>query len=220
MKNIVCIFAHPDDEAFGPGGTIALLAQKYSVRIVCVTNGEAGINSTKETRALSEIRRDELLKSAEVLGVKDVQFVGYKDGSLSNNLYHEITDKLINILDAFKPDTLLTFEPRGVSGHLDHITVSMVTSFIFEKLSYVKKIMYYCISEDNRALEGDYFIYFPPGYTRQEIHEVFDVSPVWNIKLAAMIEHRSQKHDADRIMKKLNKLPREEYFLVRKKQDK
>lgn len=217
MNSIVCIFAHPDDEAFGPSGTIALLAEKYSINIICVTNGDAGLNSSEEKRELAEIRREEMLRSAKILGVKNVTFLDYKDGSLSNNLYHEIADKLINKLNGLRPDVLLTFEPNGISGHIDHIAVSMITSFVFEKEEYVHKLMYYCISRESRALQESYFIYFPEGYTKKEINEVYDVSSVWEKKLASIMEHKSQKHDSDRILKKLEKLPKEEYFLIKEK---
>ena len=42
MKPLVCIFAHPDDEAFGPGGTIAKFAKKRPVYLICATKGESG----------------------------------------------------------------------------------------------------------------------------------------------------------------------------------
>jgi hypothetical protein len=79
--------------------------------------------------------------------------------------------------------------------------------------------MYYCISKQSRELEGPYFIYFPPGYSKGEISETYEVSSVWDKKIASMMEHRSQKHDADRIIKKLKKLPKEEYFLVKEKNE-
>lgn len=42
MKNkLVCVFAHPDDEAFGPGGTIAKFSKTHAVYILCITRGEA-----------------------------------------------------------------------------------------------------------------------------------------------------------------------------------
>src|SRR3989344_5955519 len=137
MKSIVCIFAHPDDEAFGPGGTIAILAKNYKVFIICVTDGDAGKNSSSQARELGELRKEELLASAKVLRVRKVFFLGYKDGSLNNNLYHQLAEKLTKHLAILKPVTLLTFEPSGVSGHIDHIAVSMITSFVFEKLDYV-----------------------------------------------------------------------------------
>lgn len=218
MKSIVCIFAHPDDEAFGPGGTIALLAKKYPIYIICVTNGDAEKNSTQDARDLSEVRREELLHSAKILGVKEVIFLGYKDGSLNNNLYHEIADNLIKHLKKLKPDTLLTFEPSGVSGHIDHIAVSMITSYVFKKLSFVKKLMYYCISEKHSGLEGEgYFVYFPPGYKKSQVDEVYDISSVWDNRVAAMKAHSSQKHDGDDILRILEQLPKEEYFLVDEK---
>lgn len=217
MKRAVCIFAHPDDEAFGPGGTIALLSQTHEVTLICVTNGDAGLNSTRSQKELSKIRRAELRRSAAILGVKDVIFLGYKDGTLSNALYHEIAEKLIEKLQFLQPDTLLTYEPRGVSGHIDHIAVSMITSFIFPKIPSAQTLLYYCISEENRTLHGDYFIYFPQGYRKDEIDRVVDVSSVWEKKVAGMKEHKSQKHDADSILERYKKLPKEEYFLVKEK---
>ncbi|MBI4159549.1 PIG-L family deacetylase [Candidatus Wolfebacteria bacterium] len=85
MKTIVCIFAHPDDEAFGPGGTIAKLAKKNRVYIICATKGEAGKDSRrKKMGVLHDHRASELVASAKILGVKKVYFLGFKDGTLSN----------------------------------------------------------------------------------------------------------------------------------------
>lgn len=218
MNTTVCIFAHPDDEAFGPGGTIALLAGKQDVYLICVTNGDAGDCSIEKARELSEIRHDELLTSAKILGVKKVFFLDYKDGCLSNSMYHDIASKIEQVLHDLKPDTLLTFEPRGISGHIDHIAVSMITTFLFKKLSFVKKLMYFCISDKHRTLEGDdYFIYFPPGYNRNEVDEVVDITSVWEQKVTGMKTHNSQKHDGERILEVLEQLPKEEYFLVEEK---
>lgn len=218
MKSVVCIFAHPDDEAFGPSGTIALLAKKRPVYIICVTNGDAGQNSSKATRDLSMIRKSELRRSANILGVKKVYFLEYKDGCLCNSQYHEIADKITAIVSKLNSDTLMTFELRGITGHIDHVSVSMITTYVFKKLSFIKKLMYYCIGEKHRELEGDdYFIYFPHGYKRHEIDETFHISSVWTKKMDAMRAHGSQKHDGESVRKILEQLPKEEYFLVKTK---
>src|SRR5215469_5790453 len=95
MKPVVGIFAHPDDEAFGPSGTLAKFAKEgRDVYIICVTRGDAGENHSDDTHALKDIREDELEASAKDLGVKDVIFFDFKDGTLSNNVYHEVAQKL------------------------------------------------------------------------------------------------------------------------------
>jgi LmbE family N-acetylglucosaminyl deacetylase len=214
-KVVVAVFAHPDDEAFGPAGTLAKFSKTHNVYILCATGGEAGKNSLSQTeKKLSDIRKKELHASAKIIGVKKVFFLGFEDGTLSNNLYHKLASKIEEKLKELKPGTVITFEPHGISGHIDHITVSFVTTFVVNRLKTVKNLYYYCILENERRREpGEYFIYFPDGYKRSEIDWENDISEVWEIKKHAMRAHKSQKHDADVILKVLEKLPKREHFL-------
>ena len=212
MKSLVCVFAHPDDEAFGPSGLIAKEALRRDVYLICVTDG-ASYGDTK----LIKIRKEEIKASAGILGVKKVFFLGFKDGTLSNNLYHEIAGKIEKILKTLKPDTLLTYEPRGVSGHIDHIAVSMVTAFVFEKLKFVKTLLYHCLPVGQTKFIRGYFIYFPPGYKKEEIDRVEDVAGVWDKKIEAIKAHKSQAKDGKMILSSMHLIPKKEYFLILRK---
>ena len=210
---VVAIFAHPDDEAFGPSGTITKLAKTHDIYVLCATRGEAGGN----LKNIGKVREKELRCSAQILGVKEVYFLGFADGTLSNSLYHRLAAKIEQKLKLLKPQTVLTFEPRGISGHIDHITVSLATTYVFYKLPFVQKLLYFCISEEERKLVKDYFIYFPPGYKKSDINQIVDVSDVWDTKVASMLCHKSQIADAKRILKMRQKFPKVEYFLVTNK---
>lgn len=217
---ILCIFAHPDDEAFGPSGTIAKYAKEKEIYLIYVTDGDDRTNGFH--KALPAIRSDELQKSAKILGVKKVFFLGFKDGTLCNNIYHEAVVKIQKIINKICPDSLLTFEERGCSGHIDHIFCSMVSSCIFRKTPGIKKILYFCFPKTQSALMKDYFIYFPPGFSKDKVDLVENVSDYWNQKVAAIKSHVSQKKDGNRIlklimMKKFLRLAQEEYFLVQTK---
>lgn len=218
MKSVVCIFAHPDDEAFGPGGTIANLAKTRDVYIICATKGEKGKHKGKAgKKGLGDMRARELGQSAKILGVKKVFFLGFRDGTLSNNLYHDIARKVEIILKKLKPDTILTYEPRGISGHLDHIAMSLISSYLFERLAFIKKLMQFCVLDTPERRKMKYFIYFPPGYRKLEIDFVSDVRSIWDTKIRAMMQHKSQIHDIERILKMFRKSPKIENFLVRVK---
>lgn len=215
-NTIVAIFAHPDDEAFGPSGTIATLAKTSDVYLLCATRGEAGQNDGNH-RQLGKVREKELRKSAKILGVKKVYFLGFVDGTLSNSLYHLLAKKIEQKLNLLRPETIISYEPRGVSGHIDHITVAMVTCYVFNKLPFIKTLMQYCISTEARNKFKNYFIYFPNGYKKDQIDKIIDVSSVWDTKAKAMMAHESQIKDAQRILRSRQSLPKEEYFLVFKK---
>lgn len=216
-KKVVCIFAHPDDEAFGPAGTISTLSKTHDVYIICATSGEGGKDSSG-SKDIAKTRRQELRASAKILGAKEVFFLGFKDGTLCNNIYHELAEKIQQISDPLEPELFITFENKGISGHIDHIVVSFVATFVFYTVSYGRELWYYCITrEKSDEFRRDYFIYFPKGYTRPKIQKTVDVSAVWDTRLKAMYTHVSQKHDAERIIRVINKHPKEEHFLVLKK---
>ena len=220
MKPIVGVFAHPDDEVFvGPGGTLAQFAKEgRDTYIIVATDGEAGMNKTNDARDLGEIRREELQKSAKILGIKKVFFLDYKDGTLSNNLYHEIAQKIQNILEKLDPEIVITMDNRGISGHLDHIAISFITTYVFRKLKTVKELWYYCITDAAQKVAiknlGGYFIYFPHGYKKEEITKTIDISSVWEQKKEAMIQHKSQKPDVEATLNSAKELPKEENFIV------
>ena len=163
---------------------------------------------------LPNIRKQELVASAKILGVKKVFFLGFKDGTLSNNLYHKIAAKIDKKLTRLKPNIVITFEPGGVSGHLDHIATHFITTFVIKKLKKTPELWYYFVPDTHRALPSDYFIYFPPAKEHFEAEKVIDTTEVWEIKKKAMLAHKSQAHDANRILKHIERLPKRECFLI------
>lgn len=212
-KTAVCVFAHPDDESFGPGGSIAALAQHNDVYLICATDG----NDPGKDDDLTDVRKKELQAAAAVLGILDIFYLGYEDGTLRNDIYHEVAKKIQQIVDHLQADILLTFELRGVSGHVDHMALSAMTSYVFEKSKYPTELWYYCESEAFLQNFPEYFVFTPPGYTRDAVDLVVDVSKTRSLQLAAMKAHVSQASDAALITQCMAGLPLEEYFLVRKK---
>ncbi len=219
-KNILCVIAHPDDEAFGPSGTLALLSKKHDVHILCITDGASDVRFHQMGEKLAAIRSQELQASASAIGAKSVHFLGYKDGSLCNNLYHEIAQKIDDLCGAFNVSLLITQEPRGVSGHIDHVAVSMITTFVYEKRPSIKAVWYYCITREVRAAIPTYFIHFPDGYERRNIDLVVDISAVLAQKIAAIKCHASQSKDVERILGRMPNFPKEECFLIRSRSTK
>lgn len=218
-KNILCIIAHPDDEAFGPSGTLARLSKTHDVHIACVTDGASDVRFHPMGSKLAAIRSQELQASAKIIGAKKVHFLGYKDGSLCNNLYHEIAKKIDDLCALLEVVLIITIEPKGVSGHLDHVAVSMISTFVYEKRLSIMAVWYYCITKQVRASFPTYFIHFPDGYDRNDIDIVVDISTVLDQKIAAIKCHTSQAQDVERILKRIPNFPLEECFLVRSRSD-
>lgn len=219
MRSVVGIFAHPDDEAFGPSGTMAQFAKEgRDVYIICVTRGDAGENHSEKDHDIKSIREEELEASAKELGIKDVVFLNFKDGTLSNNLYHEVADAIREQLEELQPEIIMTLEPRGISGHLDHIAVSFITTYVFYRVSFVRELWYFVITEEAQKISirhlGDYFVYFPPGYKQRDITKTVNISSTWKQKKVAMQHHESQKPDVEANLKTLEELPKEENFII------
>lgn len=226
LKKILAVFAHPDDEAFGPGGTLAKYASSgVEIHLLCATRGERGqqqfsnsnlqFSKNKKNQAIHEIRERELLRSAEVLGIKKLEFLDFVDGQLSNSNYHDLAKKITAKIESFKPQIILTLDRLGVSGHLDHIAVSMVTTYSFNKTREAQKLYYYCLPKKWYVQSlSRYFIYFPEGYKESEITTRIDFSDFWQTKKKAMFEHKSQLHDVKRLLRRFDKWPKTDHFIL------
>lgn len=212
-KRLLAVFAHPDDEAFGPSGALLQWSNDYEIDLVCVTNGARGKNPI-EHKNLAELRRSELEASAAILGISTIYFLEFEDGSLNNNNYHDLADKLQGIIDTVHPESLLTFEPRGISGHLDHIAVTSVVSFLFNKNTYIHRLLYHVMHADLRKRLPDYFVFMPPGYTNDQIDLTVDIEAEWSLKKEVILAHSSQTTDASKLLKHMEALPKEEHFIV------
>lgn len=217
-KTAFVLLAHPDDESFGPGGTIALLSKTHDIHLFCATKGEAGEDHSGDNGlSLPEKRTRELNDASSVLGIKEVVFLGYKDGLLSNSLYHEIAGKIEVHVKKLRPELILTYEPRGVSGHLDHIAMSMIASFIYTRNACIRELHYFCLDEEQRGKHQDYFIFFPPGYPTPHISKRVDISSVVDKKIAAIQKHASQVKDVKAMVEKQKRERAEEHFIIIKK---
>jgi LmbE family N-acetylglucosaminyl deacetylase len=101
-KTLLAVLAHPDDESFGLGGTLALYASKgYDVYYVCATRGEAGTVDEEHLKGFkdtAEMRTNELMRAAKELGLKDVFFLGYRDSGMPGMEANQHPEAQINAL--------------------------------------------------------------------------------------------------------------------------
>lgn len=137
-RTLLAVFAHPDDESFGPGGTLArYAAQGADVHVVIATDGSAGSveasHQSTEGVALQETRASELSNAAVALGISTVWSLPYRDSGMRGAAENRAPDALIQqplaqltaelagYLERLQPDVLLTHDPFGGYGHPDHI---------------------------------------------------------------------------------------------------
>jgi LmbE family N-acetylglucosaminyl deacetylase len=132
---ILAIFAHPDDEIFCAGGTLARhAAGGAEVMVVSATQGEAGQirdASVATRRTLGRVRAEELQLSCERLGIQQAICLDYGDGRLRDNDPLPLTKHLTKIIRSFRPDVVITFGPDGAYGHPDHVTISELATRAF-----------------------------------------------------------------------------------------
>lgn len=124
---LLAAFAHPDDEAYGPAGTIkAAVDAGARVRIVIATRGEAaslGLSRDYPPDQLARIRQAELQASARILGA-ELAILGYPDKGVEAVGSRTAVADLVREIRQFHPDVLLTFHPNGLSGHSDHLAMT------------------------------------------------------------------------------------------------
>lgn len=128
---LLAIFAHPDDESMGMGGTLARYSSEgVETHLICATRGEVGWFGPPEqypgAAALGKIRERELECAARQLGLKSLAFLDYVDGTVDQADPTEAIGKIVTHLRRIMPQVVVTFPPDGNYGHPDHIVIGQL----------------------------------------------------------------------------------------------
>lgn len=149
QKTLLAVLAHPDDESFGMGGTLALYASRgVRVFLVCATRGEVGTVDPEYMagfRSIAELRESELRCATRHLGLTEVFFLNYRDSGMPgsednrhpdaqvNRPAEDVAARVVHYIRRLKPDVVVTFDPIGGYRHPDHIQTHQATVIAFEK---------------------------------------------------------------------------------------
>ncbi len=122
-RRLLAVLAHPDDESFLMGGTLArFAAEGVEIKLITATRGEAG-RGDPDREQNGRRRERELRDAAGALSIASVEVLGYPDGRVSDVPRGELVSRVIVAIRAWRPDVVLTFGPDGISGHPDHVAV-------------------------------------------------------------------------------------------------
>jgi LmbE family N-acetylglucosaminyl deacetylase len=199
---VLSVHAHPDDQEFTVGGTLAKWARAGSTVVtVCITSGNAGSNDytppsvTRES--LAPIRRDEQREACRVLGISEVIFLDYPDGGLEPSL--ALRRDLTRIIRRHRPDAVVCGDPTvrfygaNYLNHPDHRVAADVTLDAVFPSAETRLIFPELLDE---------------GLEPHKVRAVFihgsehpdtfiDISEFLGAKLAALKEHRTQMGEWD-----------------------
>lgn len=207
MKKLIFgIFAHPDDEAFGPCGTlIKEVRDGAELHLILLTSGEAGQNPDGFPD-LGAARDTEWRQACDLIGVFGRYNLKFRDGRLNNvSMQHasieatKIIRETITSHETPVEAEFITLEPNGLTGHIDHIVAARMASFVFYRLKNeglpLSKIRYYCNDEIVAPRYTTDWIYADKGHPEHEIDEVVDARYLHREIITVMEAHRSQRAD-------------------------
>jgi LmbE family N-acetylglucosaminyl deacetylase len=139
---LMAVHAHPDDEASSTGGVLALYSgQGIQTVVVTCTNGEFGDapgqvkpgQDGHDEQAVAQLRLAELRQSCKILGVTDLELLGYHDSGMPDWEYRNRPDAFCNIpteqvaerigglIEQYRPQVVISYDPKGMYQHPDHV---------------------------------------------------------------------------------------------------
>jgi LmbE family N-acetylglucosaminyl deacetylase len=225
VLTIMAVHAHPDDEALSTGGILARYADE-GVRTVLVTctNGELGDapggikpgDPAHDESIVVPLRRKELEASCRVLGVSDLEFLGYHDSGMegwpqndaTGSFWHapvsEAGHRLAELMEKYRPQVVVTYDENGFYGHPDHIQANRITLAAIAECNIPDKLYYTAVPRS--AIRGMGDVLAQAGLDRPtEIEEnpdfgtpdelvttTVDCRAVANRKFASLTAHASQ----------------------------
>lgn len=134
-RNILLIYAHPDDETFSAAGTVCRYAEEeVETNLICATRGDKGKTGEPPVctdEELPAVREQELWHAAEILGIRNVHLLDCQDEKLSDADAEKMREQLVRFIRLYRPDVIITFDPNGENLHPDHIAISRFVADAF-----------------------------------------------------------------------------------------
>ena len=193
-RQVLVIFPHPDDEAYGVSGTIATHVEAGTpVAYACLTLGEMGRNlgvppfTTREH--LPTIRKKELEEACEIMGISDLRMLGYRDKTIEFENQPKLINHLKTIIEDIDPSLVITFYP-GFSVHPDHDATGAAVIEAVKLIEIEKRPKVHCVAFSRNCED---FIGKPDI--------INNIEKMAEIKLAAIEAHRSQTQYTIQAMK-------------------
>jgi LmbE family N-acetylglucosaminyl deacetylase len=201
MKTLLAVTAHPDDESFLFGGALAMHARAGGkAGLLCLTDGQVGrTGGLCAQKDLGRVRREELRRATNVLGIKHVFTPALMDGGL-DALTDDGGARIVwDYAARFGADVLLTFGPEGASGHPDHKAAHRWTlAAAGERRVYV--------------MAWPAGVEMPRKATPLPPTAVVDVSPLGDLMTRAFLEHKTQQDHRELHAQILKALAGKEYY--------
>ena len=219
MPALLLCFAHPDDETFAIGATVARYASA-GVALVCATRGEAGRVTAMPDATRDEIgrvREAELHAAAQLLGIGEVEHLGHPDGALAQVDVDLLVGQLVRAIRRHRPRVVVTFGPEGAAtGHRDHRAISRATTAAYFLAGLATAYPEHGAPHAPARL--CYFTWEPPR-PEDELQLLgvpaqvrIAIAPWRDTKWKAFLAHASQRHHEARVRALL--LDRDEFFAV------
>lgn len=214
-KTLLAVFAHPDDEAFSVAGILTHYArQGVRVVVACATRGEAGKITVPDMTIddLGEQREQELCEACQIMGIEPPIFLGFHDSGRFERTRHddplallnltplEIEHRIREVIAQVKPQVMITFDPHGSYGHIDHLQIHRAAVGAFFSTGHLEyggpqRLFFTALTnegaENTKHLDDqlDPLIY---GVSESTIAFQMDIADYVEIKKATMAAHGTQ----------------------------
>jgi len=135
VLRLLCVTAHPDDEAGAFGGSLLYYAQRgVQTNLICLTPGQAATHrgGARSDEELAAMRRKELAASARLLKISHFEVLDYPDGGLDRLDFYSVVADLTARIRRLRPHVVITIGPEGaITAHPDHSMVSVFTTLAY-----------------------------------------------------------------------------------------
>lgn len=208
---ILTLYAHPDDESFGPAALLAKYARQGAViHGVFATRGEHGQpldGAEVGPEEMGRLREQDLREAATAIGYAGIELLDYEDGTLEKVAPRELEQHALAAIRLHRPDVVLAFGPAGITRHPDHLAMHVATVGAFHRARQeglpLRALFYDCVPPERAAemqLTDD-----PDGNPNTFV----DVAETAAVKLKALELHARHVKDAEGMLRELQSAPPE-----------